>query len=206
MEGTHAGQDFKKYTSEEIIERLPLEFRDILRKNLHEVLNTGRKVRVYCDGVFDMFHFGHMRMLKQIKDLIPNVHLIVGVCADKDIIANKGSRIMSDDERIESVKHCKWVDEIYFPAPWCPDVEFMMSQDFDFVAHDVAPYGAPGSADVYHGMKEMGMFLPTLRTEGISTSDLMARILKDRTDLMIRNLGKGVPKDEMGINTFEYLF
>ena len=45
-----------------------------------------------------------------------------------------------------------------------------------------------------------------MRTDGISTSDLMARILKDRTDLMIRNLGKGVPKDEMGINTFEYLF
>jgi len=178
----------------------------MLRKNLHEKMNSGKKVRVYCDGVFDMFHFGHMRMLKQIKDLIPNVHLIAGVCADKDILANKGSRIMNDDERIESVKHCKWVDEIFFPAPWFPDAEFLIENDFHFAAHDVAPYGGTGTADIYQPIKDMGMFLPTLRTEGISTSDLMARILKDRTDLMIRNLGKGVPADEMGINTFEYLF
>ena len=46
--------------------------------------------------------------------------------------------------------------------------------------------------------------MPTLRTEGISTSDLMARILKDRTDLMIRNLGKGVARDDMGISILRY--
>jgi len=147
-----------------------------------------------------------MRMLKQIKDLIPNVYLVVGVCSDADIKKWKGSRIMNDDERIESVKHCKWVDEIYFPAPWFPDVEHLTTNNFDFVAHDVAPYGASGVDDVYFEMKEMGLFLPTLRTEGISTSDLMARILKDRTDLMIRNLGKGVKRDEMGINSFEMIF
>jgi len=45
-----------------------------------------------------MFHFGHMRMLKQIKDLIPNVYLIAGVCSDDDIQKNKGSRIMTDSE------------------------------------------------------------------------------------------------------------
>ena len=32
----------------------------------------------------------------------------------------------------------------------------------------------------------------------------MARILKDRTDLMIRNLGKGVPRDDMGISIMRY--
>lgn len=29
---------------------------------------------------------------------------------------------MNETERIESVKHCKWVDEIYFPAPWTPNI------------------------------------------------------------------------------------
>lgn len=32
----------------------------------------------------------------------------------------------------------------------------------------------------------------------------MARILKDRSDLMIRNLGKGVKRKDMNINTVEY--
>lgn len=57
-----------------------------------------------------MFHFGHAWLFEQIKKLLPDCYLIVGVCSDKDIEENKGSVVMSEAERIESVKHCKWVD------------------------------------------------------------------------------------------------
>lgn len=35
-------------------------------------------VRVYADGVFDMFHYGHARFIKKVRDLFPNPYVIIG--------------------------------------------------------------------------------------------------------------------------------
>lgn len=48
--------------------------------------NSGRVYRVYCDGVFDLFHLAHMRMFEQAKKALgpaSKVFLIAGVCSDE---------------------------------------------------------------------------------------------------------------------------
>ena len=196
-----------KNTSLELIaERMPIEYRQKFKEEFEKrCKDKNKKLIVYADGCFDMFHFGHMRVFEQIKTLRPNIHLLVGICSDEEIMKNKGSNVMKNDERIEAVRHCIHVDEILFPAPWTPTLEFMNKQKIDFIAHDTIPYLVPDTEDCYLPMKLEGRFLPTLRTEGVSTSDLLLRILKDKQQYYARNLKKGYSRKEMNLTYMEYL-
>ena len=66
-----------------------------------------------------------------------------------------------------------------FPSPWVYNVDFLDKHNIDFVCHDTLPYTETleGADDVYKPFKEAGRFLPTLRTEGISTTDLTERVV-----------------------------
>ena len=199
-------QKKKPVAISEVADRLPKEYRKNFLSELKKRSDNGkRKIRVYSDGCFDMFHFGHMRQMEQIKNMFPNIHLVVGVCSDKDIMENKGSGVMKNEERIEAIRHCRHVDEIFFPAPWSPTLAFMEKQKFDFIAHDTIPYLVPNEEDCYEDMKKQGRFLPTLRTEGVSTSDLLLRILKDRERYYERNLKKGYTRKDLNLTYLEYL-
>lgn len=62
----------------------------------------------YTTGVYDLFHIGHLNLLKNAKGLCDK--LIVGVTVD-DLVAYKGKHAMIPfEDRIEIVRSIRYVD------------------------------------------------------------------------------------------------
>ncbi|KAI5191876.1 choline-phosphate cytidylyltransferase [Nematocida sp. AWRm77] len=165
--------------------------------------NIPGTLRVYSDGVYDMFHYGHMRMLEQVRKTFPEAVIIAGVCSDRDTHMHKGQTVLSMEERAESLRHCKWVDEVIPDAPWIITEEFVKQHRIDYVAHDnVYLSEKEEEEDVYQKVKDLGIFAVTQRTEGISTTQLITRILNSYDSFIRRNIERGVPCKEMNISKF----
>lgn len=157
-------------------------------------------MRIYCDGIFDLFHYAHARLLEQAKhSFFPNVHLLVGVCSDATTHLHKGPTVLTESERYESVRHCRHADTVIPDAPWVITQSFLDEHRIDFVAHDGDPYPSADSADVYSFVKRQGRFLATTRTDGVSTSDLIARIIRDYDGYIRRNLRRGYSAEDLNV-------
>ncbi|PWY81818.1 hypothetical protein BO70DRAFT_362251, partial [Aspergillus heteromorphus CBS 117.55] len=161
---------------------------------------TGRPVRVYADGVFDLFHLGHQRQLEQAKRAFPDVYLIVGVTGDDETHKRKGLTVLSGAERAESLRHCKWVDEVIPDCPWIVTPEFIDDHQIDYVAHDDLPYGADEGDDIYAPIKAQGKFLVTQRTEGVSTTGIITRIVRDYDRYISRQFKRGASRQELNVS------
>jgi choline-phosphate cytidylyltransferase len=190
--------------------RLSIEYDDFTTLDANAHLKTykppnDRPVRVYCDGIYDLFHYGHARALQQAKLLFPRVHLIVGVSSDHDTAVHKGRTVLREHERYESVRHCRWVDEVLEGAPWSITQDFVDKHEIDFVCHDDTPYpsSADGSGDIYGWLKAQGRFIATKRTTAISTSDLITRILHDYDAFVQRNLERGYSADQLNLSSMK---
>ena len=98
------------------------------------------KKRVYIDGIFDMFHRGHLESFYKSKNIygkeeLNNVELIVGVISDKDAEGYKREPIINEIDRCKIIKSLSVVNDIIFPAPLIITKEFIDDFNIDMIVH-----------------------------------------------------------------------
>ena len=115
-------------------------------------------------GTFDLFHVGHLNLLRRAKEL--GDYLIVAVSSEEyKLDKNKVSKI-KDTDRMKIVEAIKYVDKVIPETSWEQKIEDVKKYNVDvFVMGD----DWKGKFDFLKDYCEV-VYLP--RTEGISTTQL----------------------------------
>jgi glycerol-3-phosphate cytidylyltransferase len=127
------------------------------------------KRTVITFGTFDVFHVGHVRVLKRAAEL--GDRLVVGVSADALNVAKKGRPpVFSQEERLEIVASLKVVDEVF--------LEESLEQKRDYILEhgaDILVMGDDweGKFDWVSDVCKV-VYLP--RTPSVSTTGLIEHI------------------------------
>lgn len=108
--------------------------------------------------------------------------LVVGLVSDSEIVKNKGSEpLMPFEERLAALTACKFVDEVIagvdyeLSEGWVNTL--LSAHEVDFIAHGDDPCITADGKDAYDYPKRIGKFRMFKRTEGVSTTDLVGRML-----------------------------
>ncbi|MBR2858327.1 adenylyltransferase/cytidyltransferase family protein [bacterium] len=125
-------------------------------------------IKVITYGTYDLFHYGHQRLLERAKEL--GDYLIVGVTAD-DFDKQRGKINVKQSlmERIESVRATGLADEII--------IEEYEGQKIDDIKRMDVDIFTVGSDWVGHFdyLKDYCEVIYLERTEGVSSSDLRSK-------------------------------
>lgn len=138
-------------------------------------------MRVYLDGVFDLFHVGHLNSIRAAFEVAREQgepQLIVGVVSDADAQSYKRAPVIGEDDRADIVRALRCV---YAVIPNCPLVvthDFLKEHAIDLVVHGFADEADRArQRSFFAGLGNK--FREIQYTQGISTTHLLKRLKED---------------------------
>ena len=135
-------------------------------------------MRVYIDGIFDLFHIGHIEAINQCFKY--GNEIIVGVVSDKDAESYKRIPYINENDRVEILKNIKNISKVIFPCPLVITKEFIINNNIDIVVHsffDDKDYEK--QKNFFKIPIDMGIFKKINYSSKLSTTDIINKI-RDR--------------------------
>lgn len=131
----------------------------------------------YTTGVFDMFHIGHLNILKRAKEQCE--YLIVGVTTDELCLKRKQKKpIICENDRVEIVSSIKYVDKVILQVDM-DKLKPVIENNVDVVFVGSDWQGTPAWKEYEKQFKEANCSVCYLsHTDGISSTILRERINK----------------------------
>lgn len=136
-----------------------------------------KKIIGYTTGVFDLFHIGHLNILKQAKEHCD--YLIVGVSTDENVREYKNKTpVIPYEQRAAIVAAIKYVDEVV-PQTNMNKLEAWNRLHYDILFHGDDWKNSKMYNEIVEDLSNVGVKVVFLKhTDGISTSDLYKKIRK----------------------------
>jgi len=143
------------------------------------------------DGVFDLFHYGHVRAIQQCRCIAEAIsaekeareiqdipEIIIGIISDSDTESYKRLPIFTIEERTEMINAIGMVDEVISPAPLIVKGDFIKENRIDIVVHGFSDDEDFEKQKGQHKeLIDMGIFQRIQYTDTISTTDIINRII-----------------------------
>lgn len=131
----------------------------------------------YTTGVFDLFHIGHLNILKKAKEQCE--YLIVGVSTDEVVLSYKNKLpVIPFEQRVAIVEAIKYVDRVV-PQESMNKMEAWENLKFDALFHGSDWQNSEMYNQIVDTFSKVGVdvvFLP--HTSGVSSTDIVERIVK----------------------------
>lgn len=176
-------------------------------------------MRVWVDGCFDMMHFGHANVLRQALQLgaklqksaadcqpscedlerqESDVEVLVGCHSDAEIIKVKGPPIMLEEERYDALCACKWTTYVIENAPYNTRLKDIDRFEVDFVVHGDDMSLDENGKNSYQEIIDAGRMKIVKRTESISSTELVGRMLLCTRAHQLSSVEKALEEEMLG--------
>ena len=135
---------------------------------------------IYVDGIYDLFHAGHVNTLKNIKNMRDNVNLIVGLINDKEATNYKRQPVINETNRYIMLNSCKYVDDVITDAPLIITKDFMDKYKIDLVVHSYSNKNDENNQNNFFKIPiEIGKYQTIEYSHIESTTGIINRIKKN---------------------------